>query len=58
LKIKLEKMKGQIEAPGDSGKAEMQVTPLTGVRGTEKSEEKAGEPKREHYWNENAPQSK
>jgi hypothetical protein len=58
LKAQLERAKAKISAPADTTKAEMQVTPLTGVRGTEKTEEKAGELKREHYWNENAPAAK
>jgi predicted ABC-type transport system involved in lysophospholipase L1 biosynthesis ATPase subunit len=58
LKAQLEKAKAKIGAPADATKAEMQVTPLTGVRGTEKTEEKAGELKREHYWNESVPAAK
>jgi hypothetical protein len=58
LKARLEKARAKIGVPGDAVKAEMQVTPLTGVRGTEKGEEKAGELKREHYWNDNAPAAK
>ena len=34
----LEKAKRKIAAPTDSTKVEMQVTPLTGVRGTDKTE--------------------
>jgi hypothetical protein len=55
LKARLEKAKAKIAAPTDSTKVEMQVTPLTGVRGTDKTEEKAEDLKREHYWNESAP---
>jgi hypothetical protein len=40
-------------APGENTKADIQVTPLTGVRGTEKTEEKAEDLKRDHYWSEN-----
>ena len=58
LKAQLEKAKAKIGAPVDATKAEMQVTPLTGVRGTEKAEEKAEDLKREHYWNESAPAAK
>jgi len=58
LKAQLEKAKARIGAPVDATKAQMQVTPLTGVRGTEKTEEKGGELKREHYWNESAPAAK
>ncbi|HEY5999527.1 MAG TPA: hypothetical protein VI078_09560 [bacterium] len=58
LKAQLEKARAKIAAPTDATKAEMQVTPLTGVRGTEKAEEKAGDLKREHYWNEGAPAAK
>ena len=58
LKARLEKARAKIAAPGDARTAEMQVTPLTGVRGTEKAEEKAGDLKREHYWNESAPAAK
>jgi hypothetical protein len=58
LKARLEKARARIAAPGDAKRAEMQVTPLTGVRGTEKAEEKAGDLKREHYWNESAPAAK
>ena len=56
--LQLEKAKAKITAPGDGRKAEMQVTPLAGMRGTEKTEEKAGDLKREHYWNESAPAAK
>jgi hypothetical protein len=58
LKARLEKLRAKIAAPGDTIKADMQVTPLTGVRGTEKTEEKAEDLKREHYWNESAPEAK
>lgn len=58
LKAQLEKAKAKIGAPADTTKATLEVTPLTGVRGTEKTEEKAGELKREHYWNESAPTAK
>ena len=58
LKAQLEKARGKIGAPADTTKATLEVTPLTGVRGTEKTEEKAGELKREHYWNESAPAAK
>jgi hypothetical protein len=58
LKAQLEKARGKIAAPADSTKATLEVTPLTGVRGTEKTEEKAGDLKREHYWNESAPAAK
>lgn len=58
LKAQLEKAKAKIVAPTDATQAQMQVTPLTGVRGTEKTEEKAGDLKREHYWNESAPAAK
>ena len=58
LKAQLEKARGKIGAPVGSTKATLEVTPLTGVRGTEKTEEKAGELKREHYWNESVPAAK
>jgi hypothetical protein len=58
LKAQLEKARAKIGAPADTTKATLEVTPLTGVRGTEKTEEKAGELKREHYWNESAPAAK
>jgi hypothetical protein len=58
LKAQLEKARAKIAAPSDATKAPMQVTPLTGVRGTEKAEEKAGDLKREHYWSESAPAAK
>ncbi len=58
LKAQLEKAKAKIGAPADATKTMLEVTPLTGVRATEKTEEKAGELKREHYWNENAPAAK
>lgn len=51
LRARLEKMRSKVSAPGDTRKVEMNVTPTTGVRGTEQSEEKAEELKREHYWN-------
>jgi hypothetical protein len=52
LRARLEKMRSRVSAPGDTQKVEMNVTPTTGVRGTEQTEEKAEELKREHYWNE------
>ena len=58
LKAQLEKARAKIGVPADSTKATLEVTPLTGVRGTEKTEEKAGDLKREHYWNESAPVAK
>ena len=58
LKAQLELARGKIGAPAGTTKATIEVTPLTGVRGTEKTEEKAGDPKREHYWNESAPAAK
>ena len=58
LKARLEKLRAKIAAPGDTIKADIQVTPLTGVRGTEKTEEKAEDLKREHYWSESAPAAK
>lgn len=58
LKARLEKARAKIAAPADATQEGMQVTPLTGVRGTEKTEEKAGDLKREHYWNEGAPAAK
>ncbi len=59
LKAKLEQARAKIAVPTDATKAEMKVTPLTGVRGTEKTEEKAGDLKREHYWSETpAPDAK
>ena len=58
LKAQLEKARTKIGAPADTTKATLEVTPLTGVRGTEKTEEKAGDLKREHFWNESAPAAK
>ena len=58
LKAQLELARGKIGAPAGTTKATIEVTPLTGVRGTEKTEEKAGELKREHFWNESAPAAK
>jgi hypothetical protein len=58
LKAQLERARAKIGAPADTTKATLEVTPLTGVRGTEKTEEKAGELKREHHWNEIAPAAK
>jgi hypothetical protein len=58
LKARLEKLRAKIAVPGDTIKADIQVTPLTGVRGTEKTEEKAEDLKREHYWSESAPEAK
>lgn len=55
LKAGLEKARGRIAEPADTRKAELEVRPLTGVRGTDKTEEKAADTKREHYWNENPP---
>lgn len=52
LRTRLEQMRSKISAPADTRKVEMQVTPTTGVRGTDQTEEKAEELKREHYWNE------
>lgn len=58
LQAQLERARAKIGAPADTTKATLEVTPLTGVRGTEKTEEKAGELKREHHWNEIAPAAK
>jgi hypothetical protein len=52
LRTRLEQMRSKISPPVDTRKVEMQVTPTTGVRGTEQTPEKAEELKREHYWNE------
>lgn len=52
LKARLEKVKASTAAPTTTQKTEMQVTPLTGVRGTDQSGEKSEELKREHFWNE------
>jgi hypothetical protein len=52
LKARLEKMRTKVSAPSDTQKVQMQVTPTTGVRGTEQTEEKSEQLKREHYWNE------
>ena len=57
LKTRLEKMRSRISAPMEEQKVEMQVTPTTGVRGTEQTEKKAEELKREHYWNEDSKQA-
>jgi hypothetical protein len=53
LKARLEKMRGKVNQPTDANQTKMQVTPLTGVRGTDASDSKAEDPKREHTWNEN-----
>jgi hypothetical protein len=52
LKTRLEKMKGKVSTPVDRQKVELEVTPTTGVRGTEQTESKAESLKRDHYWNE------
>lgn len=52
LKSRLEKMKGKVSTPADGHKVELEVTPTTGVRGTEQTESKAEDLKRDHYWNE------
>lgn len=52
LKTRLEKMKGKVSTPVDQQKVELEVTPTTGVRGTEQTENKAESLKRDHYWNE------
>jgi hypothetical protein len=57
LKTRLEKMRSKVSLPTDTRKVEMQVTPTTGVRGTEQTEEKAEELKREHYWDESVKQA-
>jgi len=54
LKARLEKMRNRVSEPADTRKVDMQVTPTAGVRGTEQTEEKAEDLKREHYWNEGA----
>ena len=54
LKARLEAVRGKVVAPfPDAGQTKMQVTPLTGVRGTDQAESKAEDPKRPHYWEEN-----
>jgi hypothetical protein len=50
-------MRSKVSLPTDTRKVEMQVTPTTGVRGTEQTEEKAEELKREHYWDESVKQA-
>jgi hypothetical protein len=57
LKSRLEKMRSKVSLPADTRKVEMQVTPTTGVRGTEQTVEKAEELKREHYWDESVKQA-
>jgi len=52
LKTRLEMMKSKISRPTDSKRVGLEVTTTTGVRGTEQTEEKAEELKREHYWSE------
>ncbi len=55
LKARLEKLRGGIAPPAAGAEpTKMQVTPLTGVRGTEESEGKAEELKRDHYWQDDA----
>ena len=51
LKSRLEKMRGKVSTPVDNQKVELQVTPTTGVRGTDQAESKAEDLKRDHYWN-------
>jgi len=58
LKAQLDRAKAKIAAPANATQETIQVMPLTGVRGTEKTDEKAGELKREHYWDESAPAAK
>jgi hypothetical protein len=50
LKTRLEMMKSKISRPTDSKRVGLEVTTTTGVRGTEQTEEKSEELKREHYW--------
>ena len=50
LKTRLEMMKSKISRPTDSERVGLKVTTTTGVRGTEQTEEKAEELKRDHYW--------
>jgi hypothetical protein len=57
LKSRLEKMRSKVSLPADTRKVEMQVTPTTGVRGTDQTVEKAEELKREHYWDESVKQA-
>jgi hypothetical protein len=55
LKARLEKMRGKISQPQDgASQTKMQVTPLTGLRGTDQAEDKAEGTKRQHYWQEDA----
>ncbi len=54
LKARLEKMRGRINQPeAGAPQTQMQVTPLTGVRGTDEAESKSEELKRQHHWEEN-----
>jgi hypothetical protein len=53
LKARLEKMRGKVNQPTDANQTKMQVTPLTGVRGTDAADSKAEEQKRPHTWEEN-----
>jgi hypothetical protein len=50
LKTRLEMMKSKITRPTDSERVGLEVTTTTGVRGTEQTEEKAEELKRDHFW--------
>ncbi len=50
LKTRLEMMKSKISRPTDSERVGLEVTTTTGVRGTEQTEEKSEELKRDHYW--------
>jgi hypothetical protein len=45
-------MKAKVSRPTDSKVEKLGVTTTTGVRGTEQTEEKAEELKRDHYWSE------
>jgi len=50
-----EMRKAKISRPTDSERVGLEVTTTTGVRGTEQTEEKSEELKRDHYWSEKKP---
>lgn len=52
MKTRLEQMRSKVSEPTGVEKVDMQVTPTTGVRGTEQGERKAEELKRDHFWSE------
>jgi hypothetical protein len=54
FKARLGKLKNRVSSPDGASRTEMTVVPLTGVRGTEQEMPKSDEPRRPHFWSDDA----